>query len=376
MMDSNQDVQCRQARIRLTFSRISQTTVGTAMDDTLYGSRDRRGNWTPNRILRYPPVFTWPARPIGFLRFVFGWPGYLLPWNLLYAATGIVFWLCLTPSMETMRTFSAGWIGLLLARNAAIILLFYGAFHLHLYIERRQGTRFKYNGKWPSNSNAAFLFGNQHIDNIIWNFASAVPIWTAFEAVTLWAYANRIIPYVDFTAHPLYCTVLLFLVPLWREFHFYLVHRLIHVRVLYRLAHKTHHYNVNPGPWSGLAMHPLEHLLYFTCVLIHWIVPSNPAHAVFNLVHAALSPAPGHTGFDRIVVGNDVAIDTTGYLHYLHHKLFECNYGGGTIPVDRWFGTFHDGSKQSEQRMHARLNARAMARRSSKAAVTEAGDQT
>jgi hypothetical protein len=40
--------------------------------------------------------------------------------------------------------------------------------------------------------------------------------------------------------------------------------------------------NDNPGPWSGLAMHPIEHVIYFSVVLIHFIVPSHPLHFFFN----------------------------------------------------------------------------------------------
>jgi sterol desaturase/sphingolipid hydroxylase (fatty acid hydroxylase superfamily) len=28
--------------------------------------------------------------------------------------------------------------------------------------------------------------------------------------------------------------------------------------------------------------------------------------------------------------------------HYLHHRFFECNYGTGAVPFDKWFGTFRD----------------------------------
>ena len=45
-------------------------------------------------------------------------------------------------------------------------------------------------------------------------------------------------------------------------------------------------------------MHPIEHLLYFSVVLIHWVVPSHPLHFLFNAQHTALTPAPGHTGFE------------------------------------------------------------------------------
>ncbi len=333
------------------------------MDDALYGTRDRRGDWKPNRLLSYPPVFVWPAKPLAFAKWLFGYPGYILPWNLFYGLVGVLLWTYLTPSMETMQHLAPGWIAFLLARNAVLVFLFFGAFHLRLYMQKKQGTSFKFNARWPSADNAAFLFGNQNIDNVIWTFASGVPIWTGFEVLTLWAFANRYIPYVSFAEHPVYCAAVFFLIPVWRDLHFYLVHRLIHSHLLYHNVHKLHHNNVNPGPWSGLAMHPIEHLLYFSVGLIHWFVPSNPVHAIFNLTHAALAPAPGHAGFEKVVLSDGSAIDTHCYDHYLHHKFFECNYSDGVIPIDKWFGTFHDGSTEAESRMNARFMERAAKQR-------------
>jgi sterol desaturase/sphingolipid hydroxylase (fatty acid hydroxylase superfamily) len=333
------------------------------MDDALYGKRDKRGDWKPSKLNAYPPVFIWPAQPIAFAKWLFGYPGYILPWNLLYGVVAVLMWTYLTPSMETMRHLAPEWIAFLLARNTAAVFLFYGAFHLRLYIQKRQGTSFKFNGKWPSTNNSAFMFGNQNIDNIIWTFACGVPIWTAYEVLTLWAFANDYIPYVSFAEHPVYCLALFFLIPVWRDLHFYLVHRLIHSHFLYHTVHKLHHNNVNPGPWSGLAMHPVEHLLYFSVVLIHWLVPSHPIHAIFNLAHAALAAAPGHAGFERVVLGDGTSVDLHCYDHYLHHKFFECNYADGVIPIDKWFGTFHDGSKEAEERMNARFMERAAKQR-------------
>jgi sterol desaturase/sphingolipid hydroxylase (fatty acid hydroxylase superfamily) len=92
-------------------------------------------------------------------------------------------------------------------------------------------------------------------------FASAVPVGTAFEAGTLWAQANGYIPVVTWAAHRVWCAALLLVIPVWREAHFYAIHRLIHWPPLYRSVHRLHDTNVNPGPWSGLAMHPVEHVL-------------------------------------------------------------------------------------------------------------------
>ena len=45
--------------------------------------RDRRGDWKPPSTIKSPPLFTLPFNPLKTLKWIFGWPGYLLPWNEL-----------------------------------------------------------------------------------------------------------------------------------------------------------------------------------------------------------------------------------------------------------------------------------------------------
>src|SRR5688500_2205545 len=103
------------------------------MDDALYGERNKRGTWKPLNPIAYPPAFVWPAQPVGFLKWLLGYPGFIFAWNLVYAALSIVLWLYLTPSMETMKSLALGWIGFLLLRNTGISVVFYSSFHLRLY---------------------------------------------------------------------------------------------------------------------------------------------------------------------------------------------------------------------------------------------------
>jgi hypothetical protein len=73
------------------------------MDDSNYGKLDARGvYWTPDKPVSYGPVFEWPPNPRALFKFFFGFPGYFLPWNLLYAVAAILIWQFLTPSLETM----------------------------------------------------------------------------------------------------------------------------------------------------------------------------------------------------------------------------------------------------------------------------------
>lgn len=90
-------------------------------------------------------------------------------------------------------------------------------------------------------------------------------------------------------------------------------------------------------------MHPVEHVFYFSVVLVHLVVPRHPIHFFFNAQHTALTPAGGHHGFEGPTV--DGRIPTGSYVHYLHHRYCECNYGEATIPLDKWLGTFRDGQK-------------------------------
>ena len=321
------------------------------MDDTAYGKRDKAGYWQPFAFITYPDVFVWPVQPMAILKWI---PGYLLPWNTLYAAIAVAFWLYLSPSLEATKTFAWGWVLFILARNAILVALFFGAFHVRLYIQKAQGINFKFNAKWPAR-NSIFLFGSQNLENLFYTFVSGVPIWTANEAVTLWLFANGYIPMITWASNPVWFVVLMLIIPLYREVHFYLIHRMIHWPPLYRWVHSLHHNNINPAPFSGLSMHPVEHLFYFSAVLLHWIVPSHPVHAIYNLVHLGLAPAGGHTGYERVVFGEDSAFDSHCYAHYLHHKYFECNYADGSLPLDRWFGSFHDGSDEAQERMNKRF---------------------
>lgn len=311
--------------------------------------RDARGDWRPPKPLHAPPVFVWPPQPWAFIKWLFGYPGYLFPWNVGYALTAFATWSFLTPDLSRMRHFEPSWIALIFAVNLLLVSAITTLWHWPLYVRKSQGLAFKYSSRPLANTSSFFLFRNQLLDNVFWTIASAVPIWTAYEVVTFWAQANGKIPYVSWSAHPVYCLLLMCFIPLFHEVHFYVVHRLIHWQPLYRHIHSLHHKNVNPGPWSGLSMHPIEHLLYFSGVLLHWIIPSNPLHIVYHLQVAALSPSVGHCGFEKVVVFKRFELDTGNYMHYLHHKHFVVNYGGdGVVPIDQWFGTFHDGTEAAD----------------------------
>ena len=323
------------------------------MSEVVAVTRDSRGEWHPEERPEQGPLWAWPPRPLKALKWVFGYPGYMWPWNGFFCLVAIATWAYLTPELSRMAEFRIGWIAELYLRNVGLLVLLVGGLHLRLYTFKAQGTDYKFSPKWLGEESPTFLWGNQLRDNIFWCIASGCTVWTAYEVPMMWAYANGAIPYLDWETQPVAFVLLLGATLMWQELHFDFTHRLLHWKPLYRTAHYLHHKNVNIGPWSGISMHPIEHVIYFSCVLLFLVVPSHPIHAMFLLQIAALGAGVGHTGFDKIVVKGKATLPGE-FFHYLHHRYFECNYGTLLVPFDHWFGTFHDGSAEA----HARMNAK------------------
>lgn len=83
-------------------------------------------------------------------------------------------------------------------------------------------------------------------------------------------------------------------------------------------------------------MHPVEHLLYYTCATLPpLLIAVHPLHFLYTKFHADIAPIGGHSGMEEPMGGAD--------YHYLHHAKFECNYGV-PFPVnfDKVFGTWAD----------------------------------
>jgi sterol desaturase/sphingolipid hydroxylase (fatty acid hydroxylase superfamily) len=199
-----------------------------------------------------------------------------------------------------------------------------------------------------------FTLGGQIRDNMFWTLASGVTIWTGYEAIMFWALANGYAPMLTWAAHPVWFVALFLLIPIWESFYFYWIHRLLHVPFMYKYVHALHHRNINVGPWSGLSMHPVEHVIYLGTVLIHWLVAAHPVHILYHLQYYTLTAATTHTGFEGLIVKNQDRLKLGTFHHQMHHRYFECNYGSLEMPWDKLFGSFHDGTQGADERIKQR----------------------
>jgi sterol desaturase/sphingolipid hydroxylase (fatty acid hydroxylase superfamily) len=276
------------------------------------------------------------------VKYIFGWGGYLWPRNAFYPGLAAATWYFLQPALAGPARPGAGWVGYMLLRNIALMWLVFGTYHLLLYTFKVMGSNRKYDPKWQEKGLKKFLFRNQVADNVFRSTVSGGLIWTAYEVLYIWALANGRVPLLSWADNPVWFAAFFLIIPLYRESHFYFIHRLIHWKPLLRSVHYVHHKNPNPGPWSGMSMHPVEHLLYLSVLLVHFVVPSHPVHFFFDSQLTALTPAGGHDGFEGPLAGGLLPVGD--YFHYLHHRFVSCNFGTGTVPWDRWLGKFFDGT--------------------------------
>lgn len=147
---------------------------------------------------------------------------------------------------------------------------------------------------------------------------------------------------------------MLVLIPMWIEAHAWVMHRVLHAwgmnvpllgdpgNWLYRLIHWVRHESVNPGPWSGLSMHPLEHIMVFSSYVFPKFMPLHPLHIHFLTACSRIALLADSDGFDHPAGG--------GHRRHLHYacscagkKSF--NYGGNDLfSLDEYFGTLDDGT--------------------------------
>jgi len=235
------------------------------------------------------------------------------------------------------------WACLVVLRNMCVCALWYSAWHYALYVRRVAPHTDKFNPDWET----GYLY---YRDRKLALAGSLV--MSCYEVAMIYMWASARVPFdsAALLRHPAWNLFWATWSFWWSDVHFWLAHRVMHPwfmtkhtidpgALLYRSVHALHHKSHNPGPWSGLAMHPVEHLIYFTralyVIVLAPLVVLHPVHFLTVNLRAMIGPALGHHGFSGYF----------GYkFHYLHHAKFEVNYGTScVVPIDCVLGTFSTG---------------------------------
>ena len=311
----------------------------------------------PDVPIKVSPFFSWPPNPLAMWRwFEARWMR--LAENVIVLGIAVWVWTFTQPSLEQMETLSLGWIIQIWLRNLVLMFLVAGSLHWFFFMRKAQGKRLKFDPRDLAIKGKQFNFGGQVKDNMFWSLSSGGSFWTAYEVLMVHAMANGYAPHLTWAQNPVWFCALFLLTPVIISLHFYWIHRALHWGPLYRLAHALHHKNVNVGPWSGLSMHPIEHLAFFSSILIHFIIPAHPLHILFHMQHQSLTAASSHTGYEALLLKERKALALGTFHHQMHHRYFEVNYGNLEMPWDKWFGTFHNGTAKAHDAMKVRRKMR------------------
>lgn len=310
-------------------------------------------NHAPQVPLQVSPFFIWPLQPVAMVRWVWNsW--FLISEKLILVGIAFLSFYYFQPPLEETKTLAFGWIAEIYIRNILLMAVVAGGLHLYFYRFTAQGKKLRYDARPLMVKGKQFTFNGQVRDNMFWTLGSGVAVWTAYEVLLFWAMANGYAPVLTWAANPIWFVVLFALVPVWESFYFYWIHRLLHVPFLYQHVHSLHHRNVNVGPWSGLSMHPVEHIIFLGSVLIHFVVAAHPIHILYHMQYLALTAVTTHTGFEGLVVKDKNRLNLGTFHHQMHHRYFECNYGSLEIPWDKFFGSFHDGTESANEMVKQR----------------------
>ncbi|MEM7359129.1 MAG: sterol desaturase family protein [Pseudomonadota bacterium] len=311
---------------------------------------DKFWNYHPPLPLKFAPYFD---RPVNIKAIVGYW---LKTWNprgtqFLFLLIAFMVWLFFTPSLERTATFSFDWIFEIWLRDMILILTIAGGLHLYLHTFKCQGTELKYDKRELEKNSRRFHFKNQNWDNMFWTLTTGVGCWVFWESLLLWAFANGYATLISFEGNPVWFVVLLAIIPLWSYSFFDFQHRILHRPWLYKHVHSWHHKNGNTGPWSGLAMHPLEQFILMSDTLLFFLISAHPVHVIYSLIFHGLGAPTSHTGYHKVTLGKFTLLNVGDFYHQLHHRFFDTNYGTLDTPGDLIFDRFHNGTLEGNKRM-------------------------
>ncbi|MEO1564059.1 MAG: sterol desaturase family protein [Pseudomonadota bacterium] len=306
--------------------------------------------------VKVSPLWAWPPRPYATFRWYFDSWFFFTVNGAIVGLAFLSLWL-FSPSVEQAATLAPGWVAMIWVRNFMIVSVLAGGLHYWFHGKKVQGKDLKYDPRPFPRKGGMFTLSDQLLDNMVWTLGSGVTVWTVYEVLIWWAMANGYATITTFAATPVWFVAIFLLIPIWESFYFYWIHRLLHTDLFYRF-HALHHRNTDVGPWSGLSMHPVEHVFYFGSVLIHFVIPSHPVHVITHLMFYGLYAITTHTGFEGLLFRNKLRLKLGTFHHQMHHRYFECNYGTPDVPWDILFGSWHDGTDAGKAAMKQRLRER------------------
>ena len=127
---------------------------------------------------------------------------------------------------------------------------------------------------------------------------------------------------------------------LWNDVHFFVIHRALHWKPLYRSVHLWHHRSVITTPFSAYAFHPLESFLLGSVMPLALLLHAFSPWALLGLTLMSLVlNVSGHLPYEQIHERSQLFRRLLAHSRYhnRHHREFHTHYAFSLMWLDRWF---------------------------------------
>ena len=146
---------------------------------------------------------------------------------------------------------------------------------------------------------------------------------------------------IDWQRSPWHLLWELPLLYLWNEVHFFVIHRALHWKPLYRGVHIWHHRSVITTLFSSYSFHPVESFLLGSVMPLALLLHAFSPCALLGLTLISLIlNVSGHLPYEQIHQRSKLFKHLLGHSRYhnRHHREFHTHYAFSLMWLDRWLG--------------------------------------
>lgn len=132
---------------------------------------------------------------------------------------------------------------------------------------------------------------------------------------------------------------------LWNELHFFVIHRVLHLKPLYRAVHVWHHRSVLTTPFSAYSFHPVESFLLGSVMPLALLLHAFSPWALLALTVMSLTlNVSGHLPYEEMHPRSQLFRRLLGHSQYhnRHHHEFHVHYAFSLAWLDRCWSRWID----------------------------------
>ncbi len=172
----------------------------------------------------------------------------------------------------------------------------------------------------------------------LWLSLLSMVIFAAQTAAVAWMLRHGWLT-IDWHRSPWHLLWELPLLYLWNELHFFMIHRALHWKPLYRTVHIWHHRSVITTPFSAYSFHPVESFLLGSVMPLALAMHAFGPWALLGLtIMSLILNVSGHLPYEQIHERSQLFRRLLAHSRYhnRHHREFHTHYAFSLVWLDRW----------------------------------------